>query len=120
MITDEMRLERTADSADDADIGAGLGFASTLFFGVVLHRCPGGPHYACALTFATSSKFNILSMLTATGFSSVGFRLLIRATIDAGGLGYLSSNTVYLRMKTSISKGIQGCGGDKCSGPFFL
>ena len=29
-------------------------------------------------------------------------------------------NTVYLRMKTSISKGIQGCGGDKCSGPFFL
>ena len=30
------------------------------------------------------------------------------------------SNTVYLRMKTSISKGIQGCGGDKCSGPFFL
>ena len=32
----------------------------------------------------------------------------------------VSPNSVYLRMKTSISKGIQGCGGDKCSGPFFL
>ena len=45
MITDEMRLERTADSADDADIRAGLGFASTLFFGVVLHHRTGGVEF---------------------------------------------------------------------------
>ena len=45
MITDAMQLKRTADCADYADIGAALRFATTLFFGIVLHRRTGGVEF---------------------------------------------------------------------------
>ena len=45
---------------------------------------------------------------------------VIGRTIPLACGDWANTNTVYLRIQTSSGKGVAGCGGDRCSGLFFL